>query len=99
MAAAVRAAHMRTRLVTMHEIIAESARTVKRLAAWNAVGLDGARELLQARLHLTVDLLGRQRERDAAFQFLERFDVDGHGDLPGFERVSWCAGPDSDSSR
>src|SRR5207237_1288209 len=41
-------------------------------------GLDGARQPLQARLHLVADGVGSQRQRNAAFELLEGFNVNGH---------------------
>jgi hypothetical protein len=52
--------------------------------------------LLQAGLDFAIDGRGRQRQRDAALELLEGFDVDGHDvSVKGWESDGWCAGPDS----
>ena len=66
----------------------------RHLAGPEAVGLDGARQGAQAVFHLVADLASGQRQRDPAFQFFERFDVDGH-DVRIDKDSGWCAGPDS----
>ena len=63
----------------------------RHLAGAEAVGLHGARKLLQARLDLAVDDLCRQREGDAAFELLEGFDLDGH-DVSGMKGCGCRAG-------
>ena len=50
----------------------------RHLAGAEAVGLDGARQLLQARLDFATDAAGRQRQRDAALELVEGFNVNGH---------------------
>jgi hypothetical protein len=53
----------------------------RHLAGAEAVGLDGASQLLQTGFDFAVDLRGRHVQGDAAFQLFEGFDGDGHDGL------------------
>mmetsp|Transcript_42319 Transcript_42319/g.99330 ORF Transcript_42319/g.99330 Transcript_42319/m.99330 type:complete len:466 (-) Transcript_42319:3789-5186(-) len=53
----------------------------RHLAGAEAVGLDGAGQLLQTGFDFAVDVSGRHVQGDAAFQLFEGFDGDGHDGL------------------
>jgi len=50
----------------------------RHLAGTEAVHLDGARELLEARIDFGLDGADRQGQRDLAFELLESFNGHGH---------------------
>ncbi len=64
----------------------------RNLARAEPVGLDGAGQLLEAGLDFLVDLVGREAQRDAAFELVEGFYVNCHDGTLGSQILVRGAG-------